>query len=59
VTIFWASLLGSLFGGFLILMRKKGRKDVIPFGPFLCLGALISLLFGPEMIRWYRNLLWP
>jgi len=59
VTIFWASFLGSLFGVFLILMRKKGRKDVIPFGPFLCLGALISLLFGPEMILWYRKLLWP
>lgn len=57
VTIFWASLMGSLWGGFLILLKKKGRKDVIPFGPFLCLGGMISLLFGPEMIWWYQNLM--
>ena len=44
-------------GGFLILIKKKGRKDVIPFGPFLCLGGMISLLFGPEMILWYQNLM--
>lgn len=57
VTVFWASLIGSIWGGFLMLIKKKGRWDVIPFGPFLCLGALISLLYGPEMIRWYQNLL--
>ncbi|MGA1865241.1 MAG: prepilin peptidase, partial [bacterium] len=57
VTVFWASLIGSIWGGFLMLIKKKGRKDLIPFGPFLCLGALISLLYGPEMIQWYKNLL--
>ncbi len=57
VTVFWASLIGSIWGGFLILIKKKGRRDLIPFGPFLCLGALISLFYGPEMIQWYKNLL--
>lgn len=57
VTVFWASLIGSIWGGFLILIKKKGRRDLIPFGPFLCLGALISLLYGSEMIQWYQNLL--
>jgi leader peptidase (prepilin peptidase)/N-methyltransferase len=57
VTIFWSSLIGSIWGAFLMLIKKKGRKDLIPFGPFLCLGAIISLLYGPEMIQWYKNLL--
>lgn len=57
ITVFWASLIGSSWGGFLMLIKRKGRKDLIPFGPFLCLGALISLFYGPEMIQWYKSLL--
>lgn len=29
----------------------------IPFGPFLALGAVVSLFFGEGLIRWYVNLL--
>lgn len=28
----------------------KQRKDPIPFGPFLCIGAYIALLFSPYLI---------
>ena len=52
-TIFCASLLGSICGMSLILTHKKNRNDVIPFGPFLCIGAFIALLYGQEIINWY------
>ncbi|MBN2372752.1 prepilin peptidase [bacterium] len=59
VTIFLASLLGSIWGILMIILKKKGRMDTIPFGPFICLGALISLLYGREMIWWYQGFFVP
>jgi leader peptidase (prepilin peptidase)/N-methyltransferase len=56
LTIFIGAFVGSLAGLFLILCKGKGRKYPVPFGPFLALGAVISLLWREEMIMWY--LLW-
>ncbi|MEU2716121.1 A24 family peptidase [Streptomyces sp. NPDC007205] len=39
-------LLGALYGGALVVVRRAGRKSVIPFGPFLLAGALAGLLIG-------------
>ncbi len=53
VTIFLAALSGAVSGLFLIIVKKKGRKDALPFGPFLALGALFALLWGQEIVYWY------
>jgi leader peptidase (prepilin peptidase)/N-methyltransferase len=53
VTIFLAALSGAVSGLFLLLIKKKGRKDALPFGPFLALGALLSLLWGHEIVHLY------
>ncbi|MFE3825048.1 prepilin peptidase [Streptomyces sp. NPDC059092] len=39
-------LLGALYGVGLMLLRRAGRKSVIPFGPFMIVGALLGLLLG-------------
>ncbi|MEU6774519.1 A24 family peptidase [Streptomyces sp. NPDC046759] len=39
-------LLGALYGGALVVVRRAGRKTAIPFGPFLLAGALAGLLIG-------------
>lgn len=52
-TIFVAALAGSLVGVALMLLGKKGRKDKIPFGPYLSLGAIVFTLMGDELIAWY------
>ncbi|AWW38211.1 peptidase A24 [Streptomyces sp. AS58] len=39
-------LLGALYGGALVVVRKAGRKTAIPFGPFLLAGAWAGLLVG-------------
>jgi len=41
----------------LMVLGRKGRKDAIPFGPFLALGAMVACFFGQEIIRWYWGLL--
>ncbi len=56
LTIFAGVLLGSVVGVALIVLRGKGRKDKIPFGPFLAVGALISIFWGGKIINWYISI---
>lgn len=55
--LFIASLVGMLFSLPLIVQGKAGRKSYVPFGPFLLAGMVIVELFGPDIIEWYRSLL--
>jgi len=50
LTIFLGSLFGSIVGIVLIILKKKNRKDMVPFGPFLSLGAIISIFYGRDLI---------
>ena len=50
LTIFLGSFFGSIAGIALIILKKKNRKDMVPFGPFLSLGAIISIFFGRDLI---------
>ena len=54
---FGAFILGSVVGVFLMVVYKKGRKYMIPFGPFLVLGFIVTLLWGNQIINWYLSLL--
>ncbi|MEJ2697346.1 MAG: prepilin peptidase [Candidatus Sulfobium sp.] len=55
LTTFAGSLLGSAGGIALMVARGKGRGTLIPFGPFLAVGAVISLFFGQEILLWYLH----
>ena len=56
-TIFVASAVGTLVGMLIILKTRKTMKLAVPFGPFLALGGISYILFGPQLINWYFNLL--
>ena len=56
LTIFLSSLIGSIIGIVVMLFKGKDLKFAIPFGPFLALGAVISLFWGEELIKWYLYL---
>ena len=53
ISLFLGFFLGALAGIFLILSKIKSREDVVPFGPFIVLGSLITLLWGENIISWY------
>jgi len=53
ISLFLGFFLGALAGIILILSKIKSREDVIPFGPFIVLGSLITLLWGEKIISWY------
>ncbi|WP_028309451.1 prepilin peptidase [Desulfitibacter alkalitolerans] len=57
LALFLSFLAGSIIGMVLILLRIKGRKDPIPFGPFLSLGIFIAALWGYEIIKLYLKLM--
>jgi leader peptidase (prepilin peptidase)/N-methyltransferase len=44
---------GGLIGGGLLLTGLKGRKDPIPFAPFLVAGGMVAMLYGQQIIDWY------
>jgi leader peptidase (prepilin peptidase)/N-methyltransferase len=54
LTLFIGVLSGSFAG--VALMARRGERDMqllLPFGIFLGIGALISLLFGTPLVEWY------
>ena len=53
VTLFFASVLGSVIGLSLMLLTGAGRRLALPFAPFLCSGALLHLFFGNELVGFY------
>ncbi len=56
LTIFIGVLSGSVAG--VLLMARRGERDMqllLPFGIFLGVGALVSLLFGTHLVEWYAG----
>jgi leader peptidase (prepilin peptidase)/N-methyltransferase len=59
LTIFLGALSGSIIGVTLIALKKHDGEKVIPFGPFLVMGAATVLFSGTAIIRWYLGMLTP
>lgn len=55
-TLFLASLLGACIGLILRSLQKVGRKQPIPFGPYIALAAIISYFHGDVLISAYLQL---
>jgi len=48
-----AFVLGGLVSAVLLATRRRGRKDAIPFGPYLVAGAYGAIVAGEAIITWY------
>jgi leader peptidase (prepilin peptidase) / N-methyltransferase len=56
LTIFVGVLGGSVIGTLLMLRQgKRDMKMLLPFGVFLGLGAIASMLVGHEVVEWYAR----
>jgi leader peptidase (prepilin peptidase)/N-methyltransferase len=59
--VFVAIIMGVILGGIvavaLIIAKKRKRRQTIPFGPFLALTAMITLLWGSNILSWYLGLM--
>lgn len=54
-----SSLIGSVIGLAIASRSQKGMKTVIPFGPYLALGAVLYILGGESLAHWYLGLFLP
>ncbi len=52
--LFAGFLYGAVVGVALMALGKRGRRQHIPFGPFLAAGALTIILIGQPLIDAYR-----
>jgi leader peptidase (prepilin peptidase)/N-methyltransferase len=59
--VFLAIIMGAILGGIvavaLVIAKKRKRRQTIPFGPFLTVAAMITLLWGSNIMSWYLGLM--
>jgi len=59
--VFFSLIMGAILGGIvavaLMIAKKKTRRETIPFGPFLAVAAMITLLWGSDILSWYLTLM--
>ncbi len=53
--LFFGSLIGLIISVILIIYDKIGRNTQIPFGPYISLGTLITLIWGEKIIDFYLS----
>lgn len=51
--IFIGTFAGGAIAALLVITRLRSRKDYLPHGPFLALGAISGLFFGLDIWHWY------
>lgn len=56
IVLIVAAFLGTIVGGTLLLAGIVQRKQPIPFGPFLAVGALATFLYGKQFVEFYLSL---
>ena len=53
LAVILAFITGAIWGSALILQKKKGMKDSLPFGPFIVLGVVLVFFFGGDILNGY------
>ena len=56
VALLLAVVAGGLVAGLSLVFKAKSRKQGIPFGPFLSVGAMVTLIWGADLLNWYLGL---
>ena len=59
--ILFSIVLGAILGGLvavaLVIAKRRTFKETLPFGPFLALAAMVTLLWGSNLLSWYLGLM--
>ena len=53
--LFLGFLLAAVIGLALIAARLRTRKDAVPFGPFMAMGAVLAVLWGQAILNVYQG----
>jgi leader peptidase (prepilin peptidase)/N-methyltransferase len=52
-TLFSASIIGSIVSVAMIAVQRREWAARLPFGPYLAIGAVAWVFFGPRLLEWY------
>ena len=55
VALFLSYVLGAAVGMYLVIAKKRALNSHVPFGTFLALGTLISMIWGQQLLAWYLS----
>jgi leader peptidase (prepilin peptidase) / N-methyltransferase len=55
LSLFVSAVGGGILAAALMGSGLRGRKDPLPFGPFLAAGGAAGLFWGERMVRWYLD----
>jgi prepilin signal peptidase PulO-like enzyme (type II secretory pathway) len=55
LTVFLASLLGTLVGLVLVAWKGGNLQNRLPLGTFLAGAAIVCLFAGDPLVAWYRS----
>lgn len=53
--LFGSFVIGAIIGVLMILIKKGKLKSQVPFAPFLIISAILTLLFGQQLVDFYLN----
>lgn len=57
LTVFLASLIGTVVGVALMVVGRGGRKTALPFGTFLAPAGWFTYVWGGDLLTWYRSVM--
>jgi leader peptidase (prepilin peptidase)/N-methyltransferase len=57
LALFFATICGAAYGLAVARLNRDGGRQAFPFGPFLALGCVATVAFGPAVWNWYLALL--
>ena len=55
LALFVAVVLGGVVAIVFLASGLRGRKDPIPFGPFLAIGGAVAIFWGERIVSWYLS----
>jgi len=55
VAIIMGAILGAIVAVALVVAKKRKRRETIPFGPFLALAVMVTLLWGSNILSWWTD----
>ena len=52
-----AAVIGTIVAVVLMIARRRRFREALPFGPFLAVATMITLVWGSEVLAWYIGLM--
>jgi leader peptidase (prepilin peptidase)/N-methyltransferase len=59
LSLFVATFVGATTGIAIAIRHRRSLRYGVPFVPFMAVGAIVTMLFGPAFLTWYVGLMSP